>query len=135
MPRKKASDQEQILTHPIIIRVTKTVFERLDKKRRESDCGTIGEVARKILSNKSIKCFYKDVTLNPIMEELAQIRKELKSIGVNINQITRTFNQDKAEKHREYYVMQVADLYKKVDGKVERLLTIVSLLAERWLQK
>jgi hypothetical protein len=135
MPRKKAKDQEQVLTHPIIIRVTKAVFDRLDKKRKESDCGTIGEVARKILSNKSIKCFYKDVTLNPIMEELAQIRKELKSIGVNINQVTRSFNQDKAEKHRAYYVMQVADLYKKVNAKVERLLTLVSLLAERWLQK
>jgi len=69
------------------------------------------------------------------MEELAQIRKELKAIGININQITRFFNQDKAEKHREYYVMQVADLYQKVDVKVERLLTLVSLLAERWLQK
>ena len=135
MPRKKAKDQEQILTHPIIIRVTETVFQRLDKKRKESDCGTIGEVARKILSNKAIKCFYKDITLNPIMEELAQIRKELKAIGININQITRSFNRDKAEKHREYYVMQVADLYKKVDVKVERLMTLVSLLAERWLQK
>jgi len=31
--------------------------------------------------------------------------------------------------------MQVADLYKKVNVKVERLLTLVSLLAERWLQK
>jgi len=99
MPKKKAKDQEQILTHPIIIRVTKTVFQRLDKKRKESDCGTIWEVARKILSNKAINCFYKDVTLNPVMEELAQIRKELKAIGININQITRSFNQDKAEKH------------------------------------
>ncbi|RZJ76933.1 MAG: plasmid mobilization relaxosome protein MobC [Flavobacterium sp.] len=135
MPRKKAKDQEQILTHPIIIRVTKTVFDRLEKKREESDCGTIGEVARKILSNKSIKCFYKDVTLNPVMEELAQIRKELKAIGININQITRSFNQDKAENHRAFHVLKVADHYKLVDAKVDRLLTLISQLAERWLQK
>jgi len=135
MPRKKAIDQEQVLSHPIIIRVTKTVFDRLEKKRAESDCGTIGEVARKILSNKSIKCFYKDVTLNPVMEELAQIRKELKAIGININQITGSFNQNKAENHRAFYVLKVADQYKLVDGKVERLLHIISQLAERWLQK
>ncbi len=135
MPRKKAKDQEQVLTHPIIIRVTKTVFNRLENKRKESDCTTIGEVARKILSNKSIKCFYKDITLNPVMEELAQIRKELKAIGININQITRTFNQDKAENHRAFYVLKVADQYKMVDAKVDRLLTLVSLLAEKWLQR
>ena len=135
MPRKKAKDQEQVLTHPIIIRVTKAVFDRLESKRKESDCGTIGEVARKILSNKSIKCFYKDVTLNPVMEELAQIRKELKAIGININQITRSFNQDKRENHRAFYVLKVADRYKKVDEKVDRLLVLISRLAERWLQK
>jgi hypothetical protein len=135
MPRKKAKDQQQVLTHPIIIRVTRTVFERLDAKRKESDCTTIGEVARKILSNKSIKCFYKDISLNPVMEELAQIRKELKAIGININQITRTFNQDKAENHRAFYVLKVADQYKMVDAKVDRLLTLVSLLAEKWLQR
>jgi hypothetical protein len=115
--------------------VTKTVFDRLESKRKESDSGTIGEVARKVLSGKSIKCFYKDVTLNPVMEELAQIRKELKAIGININQITRTFNQDKAENHRAYYVLKVADQYKKVEEKVDRLLELVSLLAEKWLQK
>jgi len=135
MPRKKAKNQEEVLTHPIIIRVTKTIFDRLENKRKESDCGTIGEVARKILSNKSIKCFYKDVTLNPIMEELAQVRKELKSIGININQITRSFNQDKVESHRAFYVLKVADRYKKVDEKVDRLLILISQLSERWLQK
>ena len=74
MPRKKAKDQEQVLTHPIIIRVTKTVFDRLEKKREESDCGTIGEVARKIISINPSNAFTKTSTLNPVMEELAQIR-------------------------------------------------------------
>ena len=135
MSRRKAKDQDQILTHPIIIRVTKAAFDRLENKRKQSDCGTIGEVARKILSNQPIKCFYKDITLNPVMEELAMIRKELKAIGVNINQITRTFNQDKSENHRAFYVLKVADQYKLVDGKVDRLLVLVSQLVERWLQK
>ncbi|HTN20709.1 MAG TPA: plasmid mobilization relaxosome protein MobC [Pelobium sp.] len=135
MSRRKAADQEQLLTHPIIVRVTEKVFKRLEKKQAESDCSTVGEVARKILSSQPIKSFYKDITLNPIMEELAMIRKELKAIGININQITRSFNQDKAETHRAFYVLKIADLYKKVDEKVERLLVIIAKLAERWLQK
>ena len=135
MSRRKAADQEQLLTRPITVRVTERVFKRLEKKQAESDCSTIGEVARKILSAQPIKSFYKDITLNPIMEELAMIRKELKAIGININQVTRSFNQDKAETHRAFYVLKVADLYKKVDEKVDRLLMIISKLAERWLQK
>jgi hypothetical protein len=135
MPRKKVKDQEQVLSHPIIIRVTKKLYEKLDAYRVESDCPTIGEVARRIISNRKINIYQKDISMNAPMEEMALIRKELRAIGININQITRTFNQDKAETHRAFYVMKVADLYKNVDAKVDRLLVIISKLAEKWLQK
>lgn len=135
MPRKKASNPEDLLTHNLIIRVTETTFNRLDKIRKESKNPSIAEVARKVLSGKQIRLFYYDVSLNPIMEELALIRKELRAIGVNINQITRGFNQDKAGTHQGFYVLKVAEQYQKVDERVERLLTIISQLAEKWLQK
>jgi Bacterial mobilisation protein (MobC) len=135
MPRKKVKDQEQLLSHPIIIRVTKKLYEKLEDYRLKSDCQTIGEVARRIISNQKITVYQKDISMNAPMEEMALIRKELRAIGININQITRTFNQDKAETHRAFYVMKVADLYKNVDAKVDRLLIIISKLAEKWLQK
>ncbi|MGY4383916.1 hypothetical protein ACVWYN_000942 [Pedobacter sp. UYP24] len=135
MPRKKLKDQDAILSHNLIIRVSEELFKKLDKLYSESDCQSIAEVARKILSNEKINCFYRDVSIHAPMEEMALIRKELKAIGININQITRSFNQDKVETHRAFYVIKVADLYKKVDEKVERLLIIISQLAEKWLQK
>jgi hypothetical protein len=136
MPRKKQQDQETLLSHNLIIRVSKPIYERLDKIHKESDCQSIAEVARKILSNKKIKCFYIDISMNAPMEELVSIRKEIKAIGVNINQITRSFNQEKsAEINRAFYVMKVADLYKKVDLKVDRLLVLIAKLTEKWLQK
>lgn len=136
MPRKKQEDQEAILSHNLIIRVSQPLYEKLNKIQKESDCQSIAEVARKILSNQKIKCFYKDISMNEPMEELTSIRKELKSIGININQITRSFNQEKsAEIHRAFYVMKVADLYKKVDAKVDKLLVLISKLTEKWLRK
>ena len=103
--------------------------------RNESNYASIAEIARRILSNQNIKLYYQDISMNGPMEEMALIRKELKAIGININQITRSFNQDKAETHRAFYVLKVADLYKNVDAKVERLLVIIAGLAEKWLQK
>lgn len=132
MSRKK--DQE-ILSHNLIIRVTETTFKRLEKMRNESNYASIAEIARRILSNQNIKLYYHDISMNGPMEEMALIRKELKAIGININQITRSFNQDKTETHKAFYVLKVADLYKNVDGKVDRLLVIISGLAEKWLQK
>ncbi|MES2827735.1 MAG: plasmid mobilization relaxosome protein MobC [Sphingobacteriales bacterium] len=135
MPRKRATNQDALLTKNVIVRITETTFNKLEKMRVESGSSSVAAVIRKILSNRKIKLLHQDNSLNAPMEEMALIRKELKAIGININQITRTFNQDKAENHRAFYVIKVADLYKNVDERVEKLLVIISQLAEKWLQK
>lgn len=135
MSRRKLTNSEDLLSHNIIIRVPEKLFKKLEKLRRETRSPSIAEVCRKILTNQKIKLYQEDASMNPTMEELAMIRKELKSIGININQVTRSFNGSKAENERTYLALQTADLYKDVDGKVDRLLVIVAQLAEKWLQK
>lgn len=135
MTRKRAEKREELLTHPIILRVTETVFKRLEKLQQESNCQSVGEVARKILSREKILCFYKDVSLNAPMEELASIRKELKAIGININQQTHRFHISDSEAQRAFYVLKTADLYKTVGEKVDTALVLISKLAEQWLQR
>ncbi len=135
MTRKKVNDPEDLLSRNLIIRVTESTYNRLEKLRKDSKNLSIAAVARKILSGEKINLYHHDVSLNPVMEELALIRKELKAIGVNINQITRSFNQDRTGTSQAYHVTKVAELYKQVDVKVDRLLKIISKLAEKWLQK
>lgn len=135
MPRKKARNREELLTHPIIIRINEPLFKRLEKLVEESDCWSIGEVARRILLRKRINCFYRDVSMNGPMEELALIRKELKAMGININQQTRYFHSSESAAERAFYAMKTAELYGKIDTKVDRLLEIVSTLAQKWLPK
>ncbi|OYD46541.1 mobilization protein [Sphingobacterium cellulitidis] len=135
MPRKKAPNRDKLLTCPVRTRVTRKTYERLEKISRESDSRSVGEVARKILSNEKINCFYRDISLNAPMEVMALIRKELKSIGININQQTHRFHTSLSEAERAFYAMKTAELYKEVGDKVEELLAIISKLAQRWLQK
>lgn len=51
MPRKSVADREEILAHPIILRMNGATFKRLEKLLAESSCKSIGEVARKILTD------------------------------------------------------------------------------------
>ncbi len=135
MTRKRADSKDELLSHPIIFRVTGTVFKRLEKLQQEGSCQSVGEVARKIISGERILCFYKDISLNAPMEELTSIRKELKAIGININQQTKYFHTSDSEAQRAFYVMKTADLYKKVNSNVETLLVLISRLTEQWLQR
>lgn len=135
MSRRKAKDQDSILSHPIIVRLTENQFSKLDKIRMESDIKTIGEIVRKILTNRPIKLHHKDITMNQPMEELALIRKEIKSIGVNINQQTHRFHISQTDTERSFHAIKTSETYRTMEPKIDRLLVIISKLAEKWLQK
>lgn len=134
MHRKKSKNPDQLLTHPIIIRVNEHTYNRLEKIQAHSNCQSIGEVARNILSKEKILMLTRDVTMNAPMEELASIRKELKAIGVNINQQTHHFHTSENEAQRSFYFMRTTDLYKNVGEKVDRLLEIVTQMSMKWLR-
>lgn len=134
MPRKKFKNPEERFTHPIIVRVNERTFTKLEKLMANSNCQSIGEVARNILSKEKILMLNRDVSMNAPMEELASIRKELKAIGVNINQQTRYFHTAINEAQRNFYFMKTSDLYKIVGEKVDRLLVLISKMSLKWLQ-
>jgi len=77
---------------PIMTRVNKETYQRLENLLAGSTCQSMGELARKLITREKINCTHTDVTINAPMEQLTSIRKELKAIRININQITRTFN-------------------------------------------
>lgn len=135
MPRKKSPEPEKILSRVLRIRLTDAAFKRLEKISQSSDSRTVGEAARKILSKEKITLFYKDITLNSAMEELALVRKELRAIGININQITKAFHTDKREHAQIVQVSKVTELYQQVEVKTDTLLLIINRLAEKWLPK
>ncbi len=134
MSRRKAKDQDSILSHPIIVRLTENQFNKLEKIRMESDVKTIGEVVRKILTNRPLKLLHKDITMNQPMEEMALIRKEIKSIGVNINQQTHRFHISQNDTERSFHAIKTSETYKLIEPKIDRLLSILSKLAEKWMQ-
>lgn len=134
MPRKKSKNPEQLLTHPIILRVNEDTYKRLEQILMNSNCQSIGEVARNILSKEKILMLTRDVTMNAPMEELASIRKELRSIGININQQTRHFHTSENEAQRSFYFMRTTDPYKNVGQKVDRLLELVTKMSMKWLR-
>lgn len=135
MARKKSPEPEKILSRVLRIRLTDAAFLRLEKISNSSDCRTVGEAARKILSKEKITLFYKDITLNAAMEELALVRKELRAIGININQITKAFHTDKRENSQAIQVSKVIQLYQQVEAKTDTLLLIINRLAEKWLPR
>src|SRR3546814_16199912 len=103
MPRKKLGNPEDLLNRNLISRLNEGTYNRLENIRKESDCHSIAEVARRILSRQRINLFHRDASLDRPMEELTRIRRELKSIGININQQTHRFHTSASAPERALY--------------------------------
>lgn len=99
-----------------------------------SNCRTVTELARAILYREEILWKHKDATLESTALELAGIRKELKAIGNNINQITHRFHSADAPNQKLIHAVKVAEEYKKVGQRVDKLLAIASQISKKWLQ-
>jgi len=135
MARKKARDQEELLTHFVRTRVTAIVYSRLDKLVGSSDCHSIGEVARRILSQEQITVFTRDTSLDLLMEPLSLIHRDIHAIGVNINQITRYFHGADSATQKSFHALKVAEQYSLVGRKVDTLNDLITTLSSKWLQK
>ena len=133
MSRPKTSPRDQLLRYPVRTRVDQATYERLTAALQNSNCQTLAEVARHILAKEKILYLYKDASMNGVMEELLSIRKELKAIGVNLNQVTRAFHGSDTENQRAFYVLRQIELAKTVEAKTERLLLLVAKLTVKWL--
>jgi len=134
MGRKRAK-VEELLIHRINSRISDKTLKRLDRLLAKSNCHSIAELVRRILSNENIVVLQKDVRLQEHVQELAGIRAELRSIGVNVNQITRHFNAADNERKKMFYAMEVAEEYNKVGEKVSTLIEMVDTLGRKWLQR
>lgn len=116
------------------VRVSVDFYNRLEEKRKKTNCQTVSEFARAILYKEKIMFYYTDASLNAVAVEIAAVRKELNQIGNNINQITKTFHQASSSEQRILHATRVADTYRTMDEKVEKLMIMISEVSKKWLQ-
>jgi hypothetical protein len=135
MGRKKTEQPEQLLSRSVILRITEADYQKYDQLCQDSDCGSVAEVLRRILSHTRVICFQKDKSMDGPMEILTGIQKELQYIGHNINQLTKGYHRSKDPGQQAQHMQQAAEQYQKVQAKVHVLLTLIAQLSKTWLQK
>jgi hypothetical protein len=134
MTGKKRVDDKDELKHSIRIRVNDEKYRELCKLLEGNPRQDMSGLVRNILYNRPVKILTRDTTFDSVMEELAKLRTELKAIGVNINQITRWFNSFPETERKLIQAKAAFNNYLLVKPRLDRLLEIVSMLAEKWLQ-
>ncbi|PSL42835.1 mobilization protein MobC [Chitinophaga niastensis] len=134
MPQRKSKTEAELKYH-LQTKVDISKYTELQNLLSQSANTDMSTLLRDILHNRVIKTVCHDQSLDILMEELAAIRSEIKSIGVNINQITRLFNTYPDEKRKAFYARIAFDKYLLLDEKISTLLDLISVNAKKWLSE
>lgn len=131
--RKGQTKGDEKLEKPVMTRINKSKYDELCRLAAQSKGMTVSGLIRRIIHNKPVKIFVQDDSLNVLMEELAANRSEIKSIGVNINQITRYFNTYPEQQRKLFYAKMAFHHYQALTPKIDRLLMLIEKGAKKWL--
>ena len=134
MGRKKSTDTD-ILSFKVHARLKPEKYHALNELLKQTRYGSMSELIRRILEDRKVRIITYDASLDKVMESLCAIEKDLKAIGVNINQITRQFNSSTSESARILQSLQVSSEYKKVGDKVDAIQNLISKLVSKWLHE
>ncbi|TXJ24882.1 MAG: plasmid mobilization relaxosome protein MobC [Chitinophagaceae bacterium] len=132
--RKKVKELDA-LKYDIKLRVTQHHYDRLNKLLSASRYRNMSELLRDIVCNRQVITYTHDESLDIVMIELVRLRKELNSIGININQITRQINSTAKQVLKVTLVLQATAMLKEVKDSMQPILSIVAELSKKWLRK
>lgn len=131
----RPTKEEQALNNQVKTRVSDAKFKELTRLLEKSNYQNMSELVRAILYKQPIRVATYDGSLDKLMPELARIRKELKAIGVNINQITHALNSTQDREQKLFHALGAAEQYGQIGSRVEELLLLISQIAKLWLPK
>ncbi len=130
MTRRKVKDEVR-LGRRITFRLSIPFYGKMKGWLANSNCRSMGEMVRHIICKERIIFYTKDATMDGVAAELAGIKKELRSIGVNVNQVTRYFNSKALPSAKIFEALKILDEYKKVAVKCDAVLACIDRISSK----
>jgi len=131
---RKKLNEKNALKYDIKLRVNQWHYDRLSGMLSQSHYKNMSELLRDIVCERQVVIYTRDETLGMVMEELAGIRKELNSIGININQAVKRLHNTVEKSKTLLLGLEIAEHLQQLERLTQQLFPIISQLAKKWLQ-
>ena len=116
------------------VRFTSKEYEQIEKKWKDSTCRKLSEYVRKIIFNKPIVATYRNKSLDDLMTELIQLKKELNGIGNNFNQAVKKLHTLQQIPEFRMWLEHYETDNNMLLNKIEEIKFSIGTIGEKWLQ-
>ncbi len=121
-------------TRKISLRLTTAEYDKIERKRKATTCRKLSDYVRQKLFDKPITNYYRNRSLDALMEETGRLRKELNHIGNNFNQaVKRLHTLNQIPEFKNWLITYELER-KTFFNKVDEIKKHIQKIAETWLQ-
>lgn len=116
------------------LRLTGDEYAELSKNWKQTTVRKLSEYVRRLLFGRSFTVYTRDQSKDELLAEMALLRRELNSIGVNFNQAVHRLNMLDHEPQMQHWVERFERDKDKFFKAVDAINSRVKLLSSAWLQ-
>ncbi|HXH99317.1 MAG TPA: hypothetical protein VNI52_03545 [Sphingobacteriaceae bacterium] len=117
------------------IRLTPDEFKTISDRYKKSMLRNVTEYARDVLLERKITVVYRDQSMDDVLEELIQLRKELNYVGVNFNQAVKKLNSVMGTPDAHMWQSMLTILRDQLEPSIKEIKERVHLYSDIWSQR
>jgi hypothetical protein len=125
----------KIFKHVLHTKVDDETYQKLRILLDQNPHNGMSNLLRAIITQRPVILHTRDHTFDNFLEELARLRAEIKSIGININQMTRKFNTYPEPHRKALYAKMAFQQYLAIEPKIDRVIGLITQVFKTWLQE
>jgi hypothetical protein len=117
------------------VRLKPSEYEAMEKRFKKTTFQSLSEFGRAMILGKPQTILYRDKSMDDTLEELILLRRELNSIGNNLNQAMRNINSAHGHAETRLWMGLLSVINGKLEPAIQQIKTKMNEYADLWLQK
>ncbi|RYY72256.1 MAG: mobilization protein [Chitinophagaceae bacterium] len=119
----------------LLTRLKPAEFKLLDNRFKKTRFRKLSEYIRSVLLEKPVTVMYRDKSMDEVLEELILLRKDLNSIGNNLNQTVRNINAAHGQADSRLWINLLGVINSKLEPSIGQIKERMNNYAELWSRK
>ncbi|MBL4674605.1 MAG: plasmid mobilization relaxosome protein MobC [Mucilaginibacter sp.] len=123
------------LTRVLLTRFRQAEYEMINNRFKKTRFRKLSEYVRSVLLGKPVTIFYRDRSMDELLEEMISMRQELNAIGNNLNQAMRSINAMHGNADVRLWIDLLTVVNSKLEPAIQHIKDQMNNYAGVWSQK
>lgn len=123
------------LTRVLLTRFKQAEYDQINNRFKKTRFRKLSEYVRSVLLGKPVTVFYRDKSMDDLLEEMVNLRQELNAIGNNLNQAMRCINAAHGQADARLWMNLLSVVNGKLEPAIQQIRDQMNNYSEIWSQK